>query len=379
MARLYEGDEKNNLGVATKTDPWWRPPYWEPWNMYGYDGDDILIGGDKNDLLDGGPGADQMYGGKGNDRYIIDNISDQVVEYAGQGYDYVYSSISYTLGANVEYLQLQGTAANGYGNNLSNIIVGNEYDNQLLSGAGNDHLHSNGGNDLLDGGPGADRMVGGKGDDYYYVENTGDSVEEYELFTSGLYGGNDTVLSFLESYTLPEHIENLRLYQYGQALYGYGNELNNSISGNSHNNFLGGKDGNDYLHGEGGNDVLLGDKHSDILLAGEGNDVLVGAYDSNSVEYDILRGDGGADTFYISSYYDSYYLSDGYASILDFDRLEGDKIYAGGASSSNYTLIQNQNFSGGSALDTKIYYDGNLVAVAVDTTNVSIANDFIFS
>ena len=341
MTHTWNGNNNNNTKKAHKT---WNFPgiySWESWHMYGQGGQDHLTGGPKDDRIDGGSGADTMHGREGNDLYIVDNSSDQVIEYAGQGYDSVYSSVSHSLKANVEYLKLQGNASNGYGNSLDNVIVGNNYNNQLFGRGGNDVLHGLDGDDLLDGGSGADSMYGGANDDFYWVDNIGDTVNEFDFDNVDYDGGNDTVLSFLSSYTLPAHVENLQLYQVGQAFHGYGNELNNSISGNSHNNFLGGKDGNDYLHGEGGNDVLLGDKHSDILLAGEGNDVLVGAYDSNSVEYDILRGDGGADTFYISSYYDSYYLSDGYASILDFDRLEGDKIYAGGASSNRYTLIQN--------------------------------------
>jgi Ca2+-binding RTX toxin-like protein len=63
----------------------------------------------------------------------------------------VISTISYTLGANVENLTLAGTAnINGSGNSLVNTIVGN---------AGNNVISGRGGGDTLTGGGGSDRFA----------------------------------------------------------------------------------------------------------------------------------------------------------------------------------------------------------------------------
>ena len=80
-----------------------------------------------------------MSGGLGNDGYMFDNAGDVVVENANEGSDFVDSWITYTLGVNVENLDLRGDAAiDGTGNALDNFIGGNNGVNVLTGGAGND-------------------------------------------------------------------------------------------------------------------------------------------------------------------------------------------------------------------------------------------------
>jgi len=124
-------------------------------------GNDALTGLGGNDTLDGGVGADAMTGGVGNDLYFVDNAGDSVVELGGEGTDTVSSSISYTLGDNVENLVLTGSATNGTGNGLDNVITGNSVANTLSGGAGNDRLV---------GGDGVDSLIGGLGNDIFVGE-----------------------------------------------------------------------------------------------------------------------------------------------------------------------------------------------------------------
>ena len=136
--------------------------------LEGGDGDDTLFGGDDDDMLRGGAGADIMAGGDGNDVYVVESAADAVSEGADAGFDTVRSSISYTLSANVERLLLTGgPAIDGTGNDLNNVIVGNNAANELNGLDGNDVLRGRGGDDVLIGGLGADTMQGDEGNDVY--------------------------------------------------------------------------------------------------------------------------------------------------------------------------------------------------------------------
>ena len=133
--------------------------------LTGNAGNNQLTGNDGNDTLYGGAGRDTLLGGAGDDSYILakeENFVDTVTEAAGPGFgtDTVFLfSGSYALVANVENLVLQGTATNGTGNELNNVITGNGLNNVLIGGAGNDQLIGMGGNDTLTGGLGLDQFI----------------------------------------------------------------------------------------------------------------------------------------------------------------------------------------------------------------------------
>ena len=139
-------------------------------NLYGDAGDDELYGGSGDDDLVGGSGWDYMEGGTGHDHYYVDSIYDEVVEYAGEGRDTVFTiTASYRLPLNVEDLVYDGYSRfSGTGNALANRIEGGDYADRLQGLAGNDILYGYGGDDTLGGGVGADRIFGGAGDDWIF-------------------------------------------------------------------------------------------------------------------------------------------------------------------------------------------------------------------
>ena len=137
-----------------------------PNHITGNSAANLLVGEAGHDTLEGGTGADTLAGGNGNDIYYVDDIDDQVIEFAAGGTDVVLAAITQTLAAEVENLILIGSAAvDGTGNVLANRITGNGANNVISGDLGADTLDGNEGDDELRGGAGADRLIGGTGND----------------------------------------------------------------------------------------------------------------------------------------------------------------------------------------------------------------------
>lgn len=217
-------------------------------------GSDSLSG-----YIDGGSGADTMIGNSGSNTYIVDNIGDIVTETSSNdnpyGYDdLVNSSVSFTLGTNIENLTLTGTnAINGTGNALSNTITGNSAAN------------------ILNGGAGSDDLAGGAGNDTYYVDSSSDYI------TENVNAGTDSIIASFATagqyYNLGDNIENITLSGTLTATIN-GNSLANTIAGNSAANDLSGDNGADILIGGIGDDTLDGGSSNDRLIGDAGADII---------------------------------------------------------------------------------------------------------
>ncbi len=284
--------------------------------LLGGDSADTFSGGDGDDLLAGRLGADVLTGGAGMDRFVFITAGDSTAAETDlitdfqSGIDSIDlrhlapSSVSLNLVAGVTTITAQTASgvvivrANGTvlqsdilldpqtlstGTAGSDILLAIALGSSLAGLAGDDVLIGLDGDDILDGGDGLDYFSGGAGNDTYVVNNPDDYVGEAPN------GGEDTIVYRVGIATkLPDNVENMVLLA---GRYGFGNSLDNVITGNSESNDLfGGEGGNDQLYGEDGDDSLSAGSGRDTLDGGAGHDNLSGGAGD-----DLLRGGAGDD------------------------------------------------------------------------------------
>jgi len=250
--------------------------------LYGSGGSDILKGGAGNDFLDGGAGADKLAGGNGNDIYVVDSISDTVTEEAAAGSDLVRASVTYTLGNNIENLELTGTGdLAGTGNELNNRLTGNT------------------GSNILNGKAGTDSMDGGEGSDVYLIAVAADHGAA-EIADSGTGGSDEvrfsaTTVSTLKLYAGDTGIEravigtgtklsatttgsiglNIDASDLANAISIIGNSGANTLTGTAYGDVINAGGGADNINAGGGDDLIYGGLGNDTLTGGDGTDWFV--------------------------------------------------------------------------------------------------------
>ncbi|NGZ26866.1 MAG: hypothetical protein G8345_08250 [Magnetococcales bacterium] len=110
-------------------------------------------------------------------------------------------------------------------------------------------------------------MPGGAEDNVYMIDDPNDQVDER--------GQNSLDMVFAwRSFTLGDQLEELRLLG-NNSLDGYGNNLNNIISGNMAANALYGGGGNDFLFGGAGEDSLFGGLGDDTVYLGSNQNQII--------------------------------------------------------------------------------------------------------
>lgn len=214
---------------------------------------DTLLGTAADEIISGGigtvafvaDGIDTMIGGEGDDTYIVNETGDVVTELAGEGTDTVWSSVTYTLAAELENIAAAGSTAT--------TLTGNAKDN-ILDGTNNTAINT---------------LVGLAGNDTYYIGSN-------DLITEAVGGGIDkiiasssinlTAVTNFTSLAAAGAIENVTLT--GATVGNItGNALNNRLSGSTAINTIIGGAGNDILDtGAGGADILQGDAGNDTFI-----------------------------------------------------------------------------------------------------------------
>ncbi len=325
--------------------------------IVGNAGANWLDGRAGNDLLDGGGGDDRMIGGAGNDTYRVQSAGDVVIERPGQGFDRIDSEISWTLGAEIEDLQLVSGAVDGTGNALDNHLSGTYARNVLDGRGGNDWLWGGGG--------GVDTLIGGDGSDRYNADGDDIVVE-----TSAAPGDVDEIITSA-SRVLPAHVENLTLDGTGR-INATGNELDNVIVGNVASNILAGGLGADRMIGGGGEDLYIVDNPGDRTIenAREGYDQVHSSIDwTLQAEVEALTLTGTAPIDGTGNTLDNTIVGNAAANVLDGG--SGRDRLVGGAGNDTYLVdssgdVVDEGTPGAGGVDTIIASVGRVLGARVE-------------
>lgn len=265
-----------------------------------------------------------MTGTSGNDTFVVDHVGDTVTG-AGAGTDLVRSGVSYSLGTDIEQLELTGTLAlDGTGNSLNNTLRGNA------------------GANVLDGGTGTDTLIGGNGDDIYYIGNYVQA--NTDVITELSNGGYDTAV--VQSWNLAsigDHVEEIRVEDMSRQS---GWSSQRTIKGNAQANIIDGSAattalildggaGADTFYGGTKDDTFVVDNAGDIVRwGGSGTDTVkssvsyvLGSWFDTQVENITLTGTGATSA-----------TGNQAANVLDGSQASGANILTGLGGNDNYVL-----------------------------------------
>ena len=318
--------------------------------LFGGDGNDILIGGANGDWLDGGNGNDYLYGGIGDDGLNGDKGNDYLN--GGTGDDGLAGGEGFDT---YEFVTGDGNDIINDSDGKGRIII----NGQTISGA---VLNYNGEYTYqwktYDGI--TPQLIIKYGDDSITINNFKngdlgiylDYVEEFNI--PGEYyndvvkntpvdvivasnGNDDIYLGNSYSYNNPETGEYYRLYSTNTTVYaGSGND-NIRISGDYNNDNYGGH----IIYAENGNDTVNIYSNYNEVYSGNGDDIISvnGNYNyvNAGADNDTIYTDGTNNTMYGGTGNDTYYINNNTNTIVEYANEGIDTVYT----SFSYTLGNN--------------------------------------
>jgi Ca2+-binding RTX toxin-like protein len=282
--------------------------------LYGFAGNDSLSGGEGNDLLDGGAGADILNGGNG-----IDTAS-----YA-----------SSTAGVTVNLTAGTGIGGDAQGDTLTSIesVIGSAFNDSLTANAAGTNL------------------IGGSGNDVYFVNGNAVNVIE----TAG--GGDDEVRTVLTNLRLADNVERLT-YVGNSNFTGFGNGLDNVITGGANNDILSGGAGADQFIGGAGIDTVSYIDSPGSITINTKTGVHTGIAEGDTfVGIEMIQGSNLDDLFISGAAADQFDGSMGSNDTVD---------YSGSASGVTASLVGGSVGVGGDAQGDRLYNIETLIGSSFD-------------
>jgi Ca2+-binding RTX toxin-like protein len=291
---------------------------------------DSITGLAGDDILNGGAGLDTLDGGSGNDTYILDKIPELKSDFTTVSGISGFTSPTYAMfnhWPGTDQLQIDAIyfseSSALYWGQGSYYTANGSFVTQWFSFASVGGLASE----------------QGIGESFFYNYYVDQIVQDS--------GGTDLVKSSLDSYTLGSTLENLELTG-SENISGFGNNLNNLLTGNS---------GANTLAGYGGDDILDGGTGADLMQGGDGADTY---YVDNLGDVVSETSTGGVDL--VVSSLANYTLG---ANIENGRILStGSSNLAGNALNNILYAGSGGNFlDGGAGVDTASYHYGGAVTI----------------
>lgn len=336
-AIVINGNAKDNVITGSKNNDSETIYGWAGNDsIVGVSGADVFYGGDGTDILEGNGGSDSLYGDAGND--TITGGADDDFIYGGAGNDSLLGENGSDYidgGEGADYIE--GGAGNDslLGGAGRDTLIADSGDNYFDGGADNDSMIGGTGSDTFKGGDGADTIVHVGGEDwitdYKYKDSDVIMLSDGDEVASSTVDGNNVILNVENGGTSKGSIvvvggkdATLKVADSnGNAetrIFGYYNydEDNNSITlnagfegtlastlypssvvtidasavqsatnltiyGNNQANYINGSDEADLLYGDAGADTILGNIGDDTISGGAGADSLDGGDGADSL------------------------------------------------------------------------------------------------
>ncbi|QEY31990.1 calcium-binding protein [Synechococcus sp. RSCCF101] len=345
--------------------------------LYGFGGDDILMGGGGNNQLHGGEGNDTAY-------YHYDLAGNRrafgiTVDMADT------STVSWSNGNSGTYFNVKhGTMAdrsnaqpfedqlfdieNITGSMFDDVIRGDDNDNIFTSGEGDDILAGRGGVDTFVLSGGSNTIEDATGEDsieiladaYSFAEGMPDllisNVDADGNRTIASSGGDLIAILNDQSGSSFDPLTGIRVIDAdGTAI-----DVDSAVGGTGRDDVLVAQSANSSVYGLAGDDVLIGSGVNNQLHGGTGRDILQGGFFTYGSSDELLGGDGA----------DAFVLSDGYATVVDFSIADGDTVVIDPSQMIDSFTIKEGH--GGNPSNTSIYAYGthfqriDLIGISVD-------------
>lgn len=259
--------------------------------LYGFGGDDVLVGGSAGDVL---------YGGDGNDRLVVTASGDTL---AGGASTAVGDTIDFSTADSGVTFSLAGASTQNTGASFGTLtwfglenIWGGAADDTLTGDAGANTLNGQGGNDTLTGGGGVDTFnvtagtdtiadLAAGGMDILTVSTGASANATLAAAWTATSSSSNSGTASISTAGFSASVASAGGAS-GWTLTNAGNGTAVTLAGSANADTLVGGTGADVLGGGAGNDTMNGGAGGDIFTGGTGADTIdLGVFNDNVRDY----------------------------------------------------------------------------------------------